>query len=952
MSARSKNVIARNVIPAKAGTHDNRSNLLFYLCFLLLFFVSCTTPSTPSDTLSIAIPSQWSQDLNAQATPWLAAQLRVYELPAQTKVHDTTMEVDEVNGTVKAKSFKLPGGKTYKFIIEFQYLTSGNAIAFAYAEVEQAIGDGNAETVSFISSDIRYEVDKQDPNISASISQGILPDLDPDNDGWSTYQELKDKVSPISKDSQPIKPTLNISTQQEGTDLLITLEGEDNAHVESLKVTDPICGIKQESETQGANNNKVTKKIVYRLDLLSVSAKLKNLRNIKAIVSDGVNSDQGMNQDEGFKIEAISSNQSRPSFAFSDPELNSELEGFQTLKGIACARDEVKGVSLQHNGDALTGHTTEQNENLLGEMEVTFSQVDTEKLPDGVVNLEVEVTDDKDRTGIGKGQYQVTNSSPIKVAYPKGRKWVFGKEVIEFNIVNQPQVSLISVKGPIGALAPVSSNPASAIYTLDVSNANEGDSITVNVTTKLLDGTKGPARPITFKVRNQPKLKVYKAGELWKGWKGKISYEIENVSAETIKINQKVLQPLKGEAGNPPICVEDSFMEGIITCKGELPIIADEPQTYLLEASRAKTFNDDCGGDRCKSSEDITPPIQTLNSNPPKYGVISNFPGETRPKHELALPENNKEYRIRAIELDNNGQETATIPIDEKKTGGETLDLDDLDPRKDYKFKVEETSGSQILNTLEKIVTTGDAGLVLWLRFNEDPKGPPCAEQDDPSKTICDYSGNNNHGIPQGAPEWLEPPQSGILDGALKFDGVDDYVEIPNSASLNPPSVSIQAKIEILGIVNGGHQEIIDKRMSVINGELSAGFGYELRAMGDVPPLDAVVIIASDDPQSSMGMVKNSILALNTSYVLTATYDDVAKKICLYRNEKLMDVCDDAPGTNPRTIPSSSSAFVSKRSFGHPAPPWFNGNIDEISLYNRPLFAEEVNEHYLSSSGD
>ena len=61
---------------------------------------------------------------------------------------------------------------------------------------------------------------------------------------------------------------------------------------------------------------------------------------------------------------------------------------------------------------------------------------------------------------------------------------------------------------------------------------------------------------------------------------------------------------------------------------------------------------------------------------------------------------------------------------------------------------------------------------------------------------------------------------------------------------------------------------------------------------------------------------------------------------------------DAALGTNIRTAPSTGSAFISKRSFDYPNPPWFNGNIDEIFLYDHELSAKEVEDHYLSTSGN
>ena len=46
---------------------------------------------------------------------------------------------------------------------------------------------------------------------------------------------------------------------------------------------------------------------------------------------------------------------------------------------------------------------------------------------------------------------------------------------------------------------------------------------------------------------------------------------------------------------------------------------------------------------------------------------------------------------------------------------------------------------------------------------------------------LHDYSGNENHGITYGGPQWV----NGVSGYALEFDGVDDYVLIPNSASLS-----------------------------------------------------------------------------------------------------------------------------------------------------------------------
>jgi hypothetical protein len=59
--------------------------------------------------------------------------------------------------------------------------------------------------------------------------------------------------------------------------------------------------------------------------------------------------------------------------------------------------------------------------------------------------------------------------------------------------------------------------------------------------------------------------------------------------------------------------------------------------------------------------------------------------------------------------------------------------------------------------------------------------------------TVKDSSGKNNNGKFVGSPKWV----TGKLGKALEFDGVDDYVEVPHSASLIPMTGEVTVSVWI-----------------------------------------------------------------------------------------------------------------------------------------------------------
>jgi hypothetical protein len=89
-----------------------------------------------------------------------------------------------------------------------------------------------------------------------------------------------------------------------------------------------------------------------------------------------------------------------------------------------------------------------------------------------------------------------------------------------------------------------------------------------------------------------------------------------------------------------------------------------------------------------------------------------------------------------------------------------------------YVVTAQDQSGNESGNSSEANATPNniDPSLVGYWRLDEGS-----------GTTAADASGNSNHGTLVGGPSW----SAGQFAGALSFDGVDDYVNCGNGASLN-----------------------------------------------------------------------------------------------------------------------------------------------------------------------
>jgi hypothetical protein len=185
--------------------------------------------------------------------------------------------------------------------------------------------------------------------------------------------------------------------------------------------------------------------------------------------------------------------------------------------------------------------------------------------------------------------------------------------------------------------------------------------------------------------------------------------------------------------------------------------------------------------------------------------------------------------------------------------------------------------------------------------------------------TLVDSSGNNNNGTISNA-TWAP----GLFGGhALSFNGTNSWVTINNSSSLTlTGGMTLEAWVNPAATTSGSAAILVKQR--------TAGLDYALYSddSGGSPPSTYVDISGTDSKS-----VGQSLLPLNTWSHLAATYD--GSNLMLYVNGTL--VSTQFVGGNINTA-SGVLRLGGDSIWGE----YFDGLIDQVRIYNRPLNVGEI----------
>jgi len=185
--------------------------------------------------------------------------------------------------------------------------------------------------------------------------------------------------------------------------------------------------------------------------------------------------------------------------------------------------------------------------------------------------------------------------------------------------------------------------------------------------------------------------------------------------------------------------------------------------------------------------------------------------------------------------------------------------------------------------------------------------------------TVFDSSGYDNHGTFHSNPEWI----TGQLGGALKFDGLDDYVEIQDAEELNPENFTIAFWVNPIDMDRV--QITIAKKTQTNVG----GYSFNITS----------IAVGSRHWIQINGAWAN----VTFSYVqgvwqhVAVTYDGTAIKGHL--NGQLM-ATTEAPGS----LDNDSGVLRFGAEPRDTVSSYYNGLLDDVQMYDRALTEAEIQQ--------
>jgi hypothetical protein len=214
------------------------------------------------------------------------------------------------------------------------------------------------------------------------------------------------------------------------------------------------------------------------------------------------------------------------------------------------------------------------------------------------------------------------------------------------------------------------------------------------------------------------------------------------------------------------------------------------------------------------------------------------------------------------------------------------------------------------------VASSAATGPVGWWRLDETS-----------GTTAGDSSPNRNHGTVNGAAAWV----AGNIQGALQFDGSNDYVSLPIGRliqSLSSATFAVWANYSQQGgawqrVFDFGTGETVNMFLTpAIGGSNTGNMRFAITTGG-----------AGAESQFTAG----SRLATGWHHI-AVVIDGDTRNVQLYLDDAV--VASGTTNTLPRDLGNTTQNWLGRSEYG--ADAYYQGLLDDLRIYDRALTAEEI----------
>lgn len=210
-----------------------------------------------------------------------------------------------------------------------------------------------------------------------------------------------------------------------------------------------------------------------------------------------------------------------------------------------------------------------------------------------------------------------------------------------------------------------------------------------------------------------------------------------------------------------------------------------------------------------------------------------------------------------------------------------------------------------------------------------------------------DISGNGYNGTPNNIT--YTTGAQGANNTAAQFNGSSSYIDVAYQSGLNVDSFSICALVKVNDYYTGNCQanSILWRGSQFQNGYYSLLF-FDNPFTGSCSIVDTSKNVFAGQISNITGSTSGSqwqytpTIVSQKWYCVITTFDGNQSKIYVDGTLKsVVNVSNGSIGTSSQGLAIGANRFSSSSAF----PYWFNGAIDDLRLYNRPLSATEISQY-------